>query len=172
MMKKTYIHNSIFSALIWCAFNGFFLLLNIVFNEYILYRYGLMPSKEEKTKVYVTAFIIILVLLALSSMVLYYLGKGFLIKGQNNFLNFASVFFIHPIILLLLYLAVQSEATMISAINWFMDLCQNAVGISNWVYDSFALNAWLTFIPYCCLALGLYKQKKAEDTLNQVRASE
>lgn len=168
MMKKSYIHNSIFSALIWSAFNGFFFLLNIVFNEYILYRYGLMPSKEEKTKVYVTALIIILVLLALSSMVLYDLGKRFLIKRQNNCLDYASVFFIHPIILLLLYLAVQSEATMISAINWFIDLIQNLAGVyanfSNGVYHSFALNALLTFFPYVCLVLGLYKQKKAEDT--------
>ena len=133
-------------------------------------------EQRRENKILCYGFKIILVLLALSSVVLYDLGKRFLIKRQNHCLDYASVFFIHPIILLLLYLAVQSEATMISAINWFIDLIQNLAGVyenfSNGVYHSFALHALLTFFPYVCLVLGLYKQKKAEDTQSQVRASE
>lgn len=173
-MVKKYAWNSVISAVIWSVFNGFFLLVCLINEERLREKYPeeyfrLLPGESwsrEISQMYLPSFLVMLALLIFAMVGLYFFGKKWLALSEHVLPYVFSVFTGHAVILLLLFLAVRSEHTMISTVNWFADLLLKAIGanypIAELIYSSFLANAVLSLLPYGMMVLGLYRQGKTK----------
>ncbi len=153
------------TSVIWGAINlcFFFIVQTMKFSIYYSESLSIRHSSDG-----IIFTVILNIILAICMFGFYFLGTKFvanvkLVQGFAVFISF------HIVLIFLLYLAYDSEQTMLSLISWWtynFDLLLRCTGnveeySSNYYCDSFFLNACLTLIPYLFAFLGLIKTKNA-----------
>lgn len=166
-MKK-FLFNAMISTVIWTIFNGFFFLLIAFADFYKHSHFGILLNNPQASRFQMTVCIITIILVVCWGTLCFYIGKK-LLQDAFSIQDYISVFIFHPIILLLIYLSVQSESTMITTINWFVQTITVFSKNSN-LCDSFLINALLTLYPYLCILGGGRRASikgQRETTVNQ-----